>query len=134
MSINNSRAITHISTNNSIFRLADTDVKRKVSEVEEKKHTSRKSREGVESVQRGKDQPTKNFYSSAAEELVNKVSNRYKELAVLTQVRLNPIAFAKINTAPSSSFNNVDLKRHQNYFNSMMNYNNPAGSWVNLMA
>lgn len=134
MSINNTRAISHISTNSSIIRLTDGDVKHRVSAVEEKKQTSSKSKGELYSVPEKDNQSKKNFYSSAAEEIFTKVSDGYRELAALTSKRINPLAFANINSAPSSRFNNIDLKRHQNYFNHMMEFNNPSGSWVDTNA
>ena len=36
-----------------------------------------------------------------------------------------------VNSASSKySHSQIDVKRHQGYFNQMMNFNNPSGSWV----
>lgn len=50
----------------------------------------------------------------------------------LTSKRLNPLSISSIHSEPESKFNNIDLKRHQDYFNQMMNFDTPSGSWIDI--
>jgi hypothetical protein len=130
MSISNStRAIAHVSITSALFGQSDSHYTRRIGQVEGKEHAYRKADKKVQEASKKSPNDGKN-YSSAAQEIYNKVSNTFNELVDLTNQRLSPLAFASINSAPHSKFNNVDLKRHQNYFNQMMNHDTPSGSWI----
>ncbi len=131
MSISNStRAIAHVSYTGALASQSDSRFDRRIGQVEGKENAYRKSEERVESATKKAYKETGNSFSSAAQEIYSTVSSTFEELVQLTHQRLNPLAFANINASPNSRFNNVDLKRHQNYFNQMMNFDTPSGSWI----
>lgn len=133
MSISNStRAIAHVSVTSALLGLNDSQYKRRIVQVEGKEHSYRKSEQQVQNAAEKTQDDNSNSFSSAAHEIYSTVSSTFHELMDLTQHRLNPIAFSKINSASKTSFNNVDLKRHQNYFNQMMNFDTPSGNWVDV--
>ena len=130
MSISNTtRAIAHVSVTSASLGLNDSQYKRRIEQVEGKVHSYRKADQKVKESAKKSHNSGQNF-TSTAHELYSNVSNTFNELVNLTQQRLSPLAYVNINTAPDSKFNNVDLKRHQNYFNQMMRYDNPSGTWI----
>jgi len=133
MSINNStRAVAQVSVTSAVLGLPDSQYKRRIGQVEEKNYSYQKDEQKIQSLSKKARQNSTNSFSSAAQEIYTTVSGTFNELVNLTSHRLNPVAFANLNAAPSSSFNNVDLKRHQNYFNQMMNFDTPVGSWIDI--
>lgn len=135
MSINNStRAVGHVTITSSLLSLKDSTNTRRVHGVEGKSQTYEKAEQKVYSANNKPQQENSKQFTNAAQEIYSSVSNSFNELVNLTHQRLNPIALAGLHLAPSSKFNNIDLKRHQNYFNQMMNFDTPSGSWVDVSA
>ncbi len=130
MSISNStRASAHVSITGAFLDRADSQFNRRISGVEGKEHTYRKTEQKVHKLSK-KDQNSGKKFTSTAQEIYSSVSSTFNELVDLTHNRLNPFALASLNSSQHSSYNNLDLKRHQNYFNQMMNFDNPSGSWI----
>lgn len=71
-------------------------------------------------------------FKTPAQEIYSSVSNFYDELFSIPNGNLNSISFSTIHLKPESKFNNIDLKRHQDYFNQMMNFDTPSGSWIDI--
>lgn len=133
MSINNStRSIAHVSVTSALLGLNNSQYKRSVEQVESKVHAYRKAEHIVQGSSKKTEQETVHSYSSVAHEIYSSVSNTFNELAHLAQHRLNPLAFVNSNATPVSESNNVDLKRHQYYFNQMMSFDSPSGSWIDI--
>lgn len=132
MSISNpTRAKAPVSITSALQGQSDFQFKRRIGKVEGKDYTYHNITENVFETSEKSKNRGKNF-TSTTQEIYSSASSTFNELVELTQHRLNPIAFTNLNSAPESSFNNVDLKRHQNYFDQMMRYNNPSGSWIDL--
>ena len=64
--------------------------------------------------------------------LFSSTDSSFNELAKLAKNRSNILSFSETSDSPNLSFNGRDIKRHQNYFDQMINFNYPSGNWVNI--
>ena len=79
------------------------------------------------------EQPTSAFVNSA-QELFNSMAQGLEDLKAFTYESINPSNFARSFSSPGTEMHQIDLKRHQNYFNQMMNFDTPSGSWIDIKA
>ena len=77
---------------------------------------------------------THSTYSNTAHEMYHGAYAGYENLRNFSYRSVNPGSFSKSFYSPSTSYNRIDAKRHQNYFDSMMNYDTPKGAWVDVSA
>jgi len=107
-------------------------LKRRISQISEKKSIYSNTEQKVVSTKERKKDDNQQSYGSAAQDIYSSITNSYDGLMDLTSKRLNPLSFSSIHSEPESKFNNIDLKRHQDYFNQMMNFDTPSGSWIDI--
>ncbi|MCG8372644.1 MAG: hypothetical protein MI700_03885 [Balneolales bacterium] len=69
------------------------------------------------------------FYLNVAHQLFDELTSGFEDLESATFENLHPSLFSK-KSYKSGQYNLIDLKRHQNYFDQMMNFDNPSGSWI----
>lgn len=107
-------------------------LKKRISQISERTKIYSNTEQKVFSTKERKKDDNQQSYGSAAQEIYSSITNSYDGLMELANKRLNPISFSSIHLKPESKFNNIDLKRHQHYFNQMMNFDTPSGSWIDL--
>lgn len=107
-------------------------LKKRISQISERTKIYSNTEQKVFSTKERKKDDNQQSYGSAAQEIYSSITNSYDGLMELANKRLNPISFSSIHLEPESKFNNIDLKRHQHYFNQMMNFDTPSGSWIDL--
>ncbi|MCR9133479.1 MAG: hypothetical protein NXI08_12915 [bacterium] len=135
MSINNDGRSSIMAVSRTSYLNSGTVYKRSVSGVEEKQHAERNVKSGIGELSSDRRKSTGNFFiNNSAQEIHQTISDGFQELSFLSQKRAHPFAYVNSSSDAQSDYNQRDLKRHQNYFNQIMNYENPAGSWVDVQA
>ncbi len=135
MSINNDGRGSILAVTRTSYLNSGTVYKRSVSGVEEKQHAEKQAHSGAGNVHATRQQPAGDFFlNNTAQEIHQTISDGFQELSFLSHQRAHPFAYVNSSSQPQSDYNQRDLKRHQNYFNQIMNYENPAGSWIDVQA
>lgn len=135
MSINNDGRGSILAVTRTSYLNSGTVYKRSVSGVEEKHHAEKKAHTGAANVNSGRQRTAGDFFlNNTAQEIHQTISDGFQELSFLSQQRAHPFAYVSSSSETQSDYNQRDLKRHQNYFNQIMNYENPAGSWIDVQA
>ena len=123
--------IQKISTTIDVIR-KDNILKRRINQTCETRNIHSDTVKKIFSTKKRKNENFQQSSDSSAKEIYFSITNSFDELIRMANVRPHPIFFSTINSEPTSKFNNIDLKRHQNYFNQMMNYDTPSGSWIDI--
>jgi hypothetical protein len=135
MSINNDGRGSILAVTRTSYLNSGTVYKRSVSGVEEKQHAEKKAQSDAADVKSGRQRTAGDFFlNNTAQEIHQTISDGFQELSFLSQQRAHPFAYVSSSSETQSDYNQRDLKRHQNYFNQIMNYENPAGSWIDVQA
>jgi hypothetical protein len=135
MSINNDGRGSILAVTRTSYLNSGTVYKRSVSGVEEKQHAENKAQSNAADVKSGRQRTAGDFFlNNTAQEIHQTISDGFQELSFLSQQRAHPFAYVSSSSETQSDYNQRDLKRHQNYFNQIMNYENPAGSWIDVQA
>ncbi|MBO6793837.1 MAG: hypothetical protein JJ895_08005 [Balneolaceae bacterium] len=133
MSINNDGRGSMVSVSGSSYLTTGTVYTRSVKGVEEKHQAKRQAGSTFDQVSAKQNKASGEFFrSNSAQEIHQSISDGYQELSFLTQQRAHPFAYVNSANDADSDYSQRDFKRHQNYFNQIMNYENPAGSWIDV--
>ena len=73
-------------------------------------------------------------FESTAQELHEVHVSTFKGLNVLGGSQFRFRNSHSYLTKPTSDYNHIDLKRHQNYFDQIIHFDRPNGSWVDVKA
>lgn len=107
---------------------------RPVNDVQPKQQHKREEVRQPQWTQKSTSNTPPPFYINIAQEMYHKMSGGFNDGRSLTFERLNPNSFSSTFSSTEQEYPQVEVKRHQQYFNQMMNYDNPLGRWVDVQA
>ena len=129
MSINNSYRVTVQSGVVAPTRTVEGLPKNRiVTEVNPKTLTYKESTTSQSTEKLNSSFETESLFSNTAQELFYNGAEATKTVNPFAYNRFQNPVFSSASSADTS--NQVEVKRHQNYFNQIMNFENPVGSWI----